>query len=354
MKIGILLTCYNCSEYVDRCIHPWMKLRDRYNFIFACNSGMFRDYFDLGITENNEETLQKLIKHKLDFLVTTSGKNLLDEDSSRNLCLDFLKKQDCDLLVYLDGDEIYTEEQIVSVLDYVQNNSDYDYYEVFFKNHTIYEGLFLNNFVRSTIYWVKRNGGINRFYFDSDFVYNDPGANYFNRVAIPKSVAFIEHYSWLTDDPRTKSKITYQNRRYVGSSGDFPENMRCAFKWDQDRDKLEFNKDFWTNNGRLQVPMLREISGNNYSFEFDLDFDRAQNVINIYSHTSSGDYDFNIRDNHGNNIYFTQMTLFPRVNYWIAPSPARIFDEEEGLKFLEIAVSKEGKEIHNERLHFWT
>ena len=91
MKIGILLTCYNCADYVDRCITPWINLMDRYNFIFACNSGMFRDYFNLGIAENNQETIEKLIKHKLDFLVTTSGRNLLDEDSSRNLSLDFLK-----------------------------------------------------------------------------------------------------------------------------------------------------------------------------------------------------------------------------------------------------------------------
>jgi len=110
--------------------------------------------------------------------------------------------------------------------------------------------------------------------------------------------------------------------------------MRCAFKWDTERDKLEFNKDFWTNNGRLQVPMLREISGNNYAFEFEVDFDRAQNVVNIYSYTASGDYDFSVKDNHGNDIYFTRMTLFPSVNYWIAPSPLRRFDEEEGLKFL--------------------
>lgn len=354
MKIGILLTCYNCADYVDRCIAPWMNLKERYNFIFACNSGMFRDYFDLGIAENNQETIEKLIKHKLDFLVTTSGRNLLDEDSSRNLSLDFLKKQDCDLLIYLDGDEIYTEEQIISVLDFVENNPSYDQYGVFFKNHTIYEGLFLNNFLRKSIYWMKRYGGINRFYFDSDFVYNDPSADYSNTVAIPRDVAFVEHYSWITDDPRTKIKITYQNRRYVGASGDFPENMRCAFKWDTERDKLEFNKDFWTNNGRLQVPMLREISGNNYAFEFEVDFDRAQNVVNIYSYTASGDYDFSVKDNHGNDIYFTRMTLFPSVNYWIAPSPLRRFDEEEGLKFLEITVSKEGQEIHNERLHFWT
>ena len=77
MKIGILLTCYNCESYVDRCIEPWTKLKDRHEIIFACNSGMFKDYFDLGIPENNKGTLEKLISHQLDFLVTIKQKRLV-------------------------------------------------------------------------------------------------------------------------------------------------------------------------------------------------------------------------------------------------------------------------------------
>ena len=352
MRIGILLTCYNCADYVDDCLAPWINLKEKFNFIIACNSGMFRDYFDLGISENNQETLEKLIKHKLDFLVTTSGRNLLDEDSSRNLCLDFLVKQDCDLLIYLDGDEIYTEDQIIRVLDFVQTNPSFDQYGIFFKNHTIKKGLFLNNFLRKSIYWMKRYGGIQRFYFDSDFVYNDPNADYSNTVAIPREVAFIEHYSWISDDPRTKIKITYQNRRYVGASGDFPENMRCAFRWNEQRDFLEFNPDFWENNGRVQVPMLREKIGESYCLDFELDFDRKQNIITVSSFNCTGDYEFSIFDNHQNHVYTSFMSLYPQVNYWIAPSPNRNFDREEGLNFLEILVKKEGSEIHRERLHF--
>lgn len=201
---------------------------------------------------------------------------------------------------------------------------------------------------------MKRYGGINRFYFDSDFTYNDPSVDYSNTTLIPRNIAFVEHYSWISDDPRTKIKIAYQNRRYCGPSGDFPENLRCSYKWDTEKDKLDFNPDFWNFDWRKQVPMLREMAGDNYSFEFELDFDRQQNVINIYSYTASGDYEFTIDDNHGNIVYSTVMSLFPSVNYWISPSPFRIFNKEEGLKFLEINVKKEGEKIHSERLHFWT
>lgn len=351
MKIGILLTCYNCEVYVDRCINPWKNLSDKYEFVFSCNSGMFRDYFDLGIPENNQGTLEKLIEHKLDFLVTTSGRNLLDEDSSRNLCLDFLKKQECDLLIYLDGDEIYTEHQIVSILEFVENNQEYDHYSICFKNYTIEDGLFLNNFVRKSIYWMKRYGGINRFYFDTDFLYNDPVATYDNTAIIPKQIAFVDHYSWISNDPRTKSKIKYQNKRYVGSSGDFPENLRCSYIWDPNKDKLDFNRDFWTSLGRTQIPVLRENIGENYTFDFELDFDRNQNILNVYNISSQGAYEFIINDNYGQHIYTGHLDLYPLVNYWILPSTSRVFDTELETNYLEIHVSKDGQNVHSERLY---
>ena len=63
-----------------------------------------------------------------------------------------------------------------------------------------------------------------------------------------------------------RNKIKYQNKRYVGSSGDFPENLRCSFIWDEERNKLDFNKDYWTSIGRTQIPILREKIGENYTF----------------------------------------------------------------------------------------
>lgn len=27
MKIGVLLTAYDCEKYVERCLAPWLKLR---------------------------------------------------------------------------------------------------------------------------------------------------------------------------------------------------------------------------------------------------------------------------------------------------------------------------------------
>jgi hypothetical protein len=315
---------------------------------------MFRDYFDLGIPENNKGTLEKLISNQLDFLVTTSGRNLLDEDSSRNLSLDFLKKQDCDLLVYLDGDEIYTEAQIISILDFIQDNPEFDQYGICFKNYTIEDDLFLNNFIRKSIYWMKRYGGINRFYFDSDFIYNDPNSIYTNTTVIPREVAFVDHYSWLSDDPRTRSKIKYQNTRYVGPNSDIPENLRCGFVWDEEKDKLNFNKDFWDHFRREQIPILRKQIGTNYTFDFELDFDRAENRINVINLKGIGVYEFVISDSNEQHVYTTHLNLHPGITYWIAPSNYRFFNEEPETYYLEISVSKDADNVHSERLYLKT
>ena len=73
MKIGVLLTVYNCDKYIDAVLEPWFKLKEKYNIIIAVNTGMFKDYISLGIPYRNEATLEKLSKWDFDFQVTTKG-----------------------------------------------------------------------------------------------------------------------------------------------------------------------------------------------------------------------------------------------------------------------------------------
>ena len=105
MKIGLLLTVYNCENYIKDCLNPWFEIKDKYEVIISANSGMFSEYHTLDIPFRNKETLKALSEYDIDFLITTKGKNLLGEDESRNLCLNFLNKQKCDLIWVIDGDE---------------------------------------------------------------------------------------------------------------------------------------------------------------------------------------------------------------------------------------------------------
>ena len=103
MKIGILLTAYNCDDYIEDCLYPWFEIKDKHDIVISVNSGMFSDYYTLGIPYRNKVTLEKLTNYDIDFLIATKGKNLLTEDESRNFSLEFLKKQNCDLIWIIDG-----------------------------------------------------------------------------------------------------------------------------------------------------------------------------------------------------------------------------------------------------------
>jgi len=361
MKIGILLTCYNCDEYVDSCLEPWLKLRDEMNFVIAASSSMFREYRTLGIEEHNEVTLDKLTRKKLDFLVTANGNNLLNEESNRNFCLDFLKKQNCDLIIVIDGDEIFTEDQIRRILEFVNSNPEHDGYAINFRNYTLKRNLFTYEFCHDRIFWMNRHGGIDRFHFDNQFFYAD-GTVLENKCKIPRAVAYVDHYSWLSSDPRSKDKVKYQNFRYCGPSGDFPMNLRCAFLWNDETNELNFNRDYWewdastdVRSGRQlpQVPVLHEmIEQAPFSFDLRLEFSRKENRINISEISRDFSCRFKIMNgSNGDLICFHDMHLAAGYNYWINPNPNINFNEDANYSSILVEIYDNGNMIHSEKLH---
>ena len=100
--------------------------------------------------------------------------------------------------------------------------------------------------------------------------------------------------------------------------------------------------------------MLRENTEKKYTFDFQLDFDRNQNVLNILNYKAEGAHLFTIYDNKGEKIYSDYLDLMEGINYWIAPSLHRFFDHETDLVYLEIEVTKDEQILHSERLHFKT
>ena len=55
MTVGIIFAIYNCEEFVDNCLEPWLKLRDSHNLILTCTSGRFKPYQDIGIKDKNQK-----------------------------------------------------------------------------------------------------------------------------------------------------------------------------------------------------------------------------------------------------------------------------------------------------------
>lgn len=249
-KIGLLLTAYNCENYIDSCINPWIKLKEKYNIKIAANSGMFSDYKLLGFENRNVATLNKLNQYTFDYFIKTDAENLLDEDSSRNKCLEYLiNDQKCDLIWILDGDEIYTQEQIENIIAYVQKNEAL-YYSVNFKNY-IFTKDYSADYLPPRIFWTNKNSGIKNFYFDNHLTYHNGSlSEMFSSHEIPKYVAYVDHYCWLAEDSRTKEKIIYQNMRFAGE-----ENAKCSYEWDYDYNCLKFNENFYQKRN-LQKPFI--------------------------------------------------------------------------------------------------
>ena len=345
MKVGIIFTAYNCDEYIERVLSPWVELRDDLNLVLTANSGMFSDYVKLGFKEKNEFTLQQLVKSKLDFLVTTSGKHLLDEDSSRSLCLDYLKKQNCDLVWAVDGDEIYTKEDIINVINYIKSNPEHDAYAIQFKNYTLKYPLFTKGFYRQTIYWSDRQEGLSHFHFDVFMTYNNGKRleELNNFTYIPKDVAYINHYSWLSTDSRSAEKVIYQNQRYNG-----PEGKRCSFSIENN--ELVFNKLFWEDRN-IEIPILHE-EDNVFSYDFDLTFSRRDNCLYISEIKKAQTLKFLIFDLSNNILYYEAiLSISPDLKYYISPNSTINYDSLENFKGFKVQVWKDNELIHNENLY---
>ena len=347
MKIGLIFTAYNCDEYIERVLSPWLELREELNLVLTANSGMFSDYVKLGFKEKNEFTLQQLINSKLDFLVTTSRKHLLDEDSSRSLCLDYLKKQKCDLVWAVDGDEIYTKEDIRNVINYITSNPEHDAYAIQFKNYTLKYPLYTKGFYRQTIYWSDRQEGLSHFHFDVFMTFNNGKRleDLNNFTFIPKEVAYIDHYSWLSNDTRSAEKVLYQNQRYTWTG---PEGKRCSFS--VENGDLVFNKLFWEYRN-VEIPILHE-KNNPFSYDFDLTFSRRDNCLYISEIKKEQTLKFLIFDLLNNTLHYeTTISISPNVRYFISPDSTIHYDSLENFKGFKVQVWENNELIHNENLY---
>lgn len=340
MKIGILFSAYNSEKYIDGCLTPWFNLKNEFDIVIGCNSGMYSDYVNFGIEPKNKSTLKKLVEYDLDFLISTGPKSLLDENSSKNSVLHVLKNS-CDIIWILDSDEFYTENEIRNIITYIQRTPEYDWYTVNFKNLTLTDRMFMDGFNPPRIFRTDRNGGINEFYFDNHITYND-GETFESKshTSIPRTVAWVTHYSWLNGDIRSKEKITYQNNRFLNG---------CSFEWDSENNKLRFSKDFY-NRVNLDIPILHEEI-DIFSDEFTIDFKRSENKFYVQNIVKPQTLTFKIYDCiTGGLIYETTMELIPQYNYFIYPSQNN-FDSDENFKKFRVEVLKENQIIHNEFIH---
>lgn len=262
MKIGLLLAVYKDSEYIQECLAPWIKLKKDYDIEISVCHGLFKEYHENGVVDDDKETLNILyslkIDNKIDYLYVQNNygldftydvKKYENEAQIRNNGLKYLLSKNIDYLWTIGADEIYKEHEIINILNFIKSNKLYSYFKINYKNFVFDKNQYIDNFCPPRIWNNKINDKIKEFYWDDDIVYNNlVDYKQTSFKIIPKNVAFPDHFTWLSDD-RSKNKVKYQESHFKNGYG-------CSFRWDND--KLEWNEDFFIKTNQ-KIPEIKTI-----------------------------------------------------------------------------------------------
>ena len=354
MKVGIIFAIYNCEGFVDKCLEPWLKLRESHNLILTCTSGQFKPYQDLGIKNKNQTTISQLVTKELDFIATTAGNNLLEEDASRDLCLNYLKPHKCDIIWLVDGDEFYTEKQIKDILHFVEETPDQDAFSVYFKNYTTSKPYFTEPWSRPTLYRNRLYGGIKRFYFDAFFDFEDDihSVDDLYMFQIPKYIAFVEHDSW-TFREATIDKIKYQKVRYEKWWHKirkrwiyWPEESRCMCEHVDG--KIYLSEIFYQIRDSV-MPALHSYPNNDIIDHIHFHYNRKKNKLIMRTEKEFKDYTIKLKDLTNETVYFDQpLNLGKGYDLWFIPPNDVSSKDFSGYK---VEILKDNKVLHTENIH---
>jgi hypothetical protein len=241
MKIGISAIGYECEEHLDKVLNPWFDFKSKHNNIYiSVTHGVFPETHKLGYPiYSKDNTIQKLHKYendkKIDYFQILDTPTF--EKDLRNSTLQFLFYNKIDLLWLLDlQDEIYTEDQIYNIINYVEK-SNKDWFKINFKNYVFEEDIYVDNFIAPRIWKNYTNDGINQFYYDNEIIFNNgKEAQSLEYDIIPKEIAFIKHLSWVGSKEYLNRKINFQKMHYGN----------CSYSWNDQTNKLEFNMDYYS------------------------------------------------------------------------------------------------------------
>jgi hypothetical protein len=246
MKVGVLGCFYGSADLLPRVLEPWIALKNEgYSIQLAAIHAQFKEYAELGFPNDDTATKDALETNRgiFDYLYISSEP--LSEKEARNNVLQKLLAMGVDIVWLLDGDEMYTKEQIKDVISYVEQTPAFDYYHVHFDNRIFTTTRWEDGFFPPRIFRTDRNGGIKEFTWDNEIEYKDGSTIYdLTPGIVPKKVAHVLHYTWRTQD--LEKKIAYQKKHFGF----------CAFRVDE-KGEPAFDPDFFSRHN-IPMPTLRE------------------------------------------------------------------------------------------------
>lgn len=226
MKIGVIFCAYNCENYVNESLAPFIADE---RFVISAVSVPFLEYRDEKIEEDSTiEFLEDCVNHNCIKYLTKSPR-FIKEHEARNLALDKLKREKCDFIMMVDGDEFYEEEDLDKIVDYISSDLDSFWWKICLKNFVFDTETYLEEpFCPPRIFRVKTEE------LSHPTFYGDNDVSYLNKLGqrvsylelpnktVPKEMSWIAHYSWL-NNAASMNKVKYQKDRW-GENG-------CCFDW---------------------------------------------------------------------------------------------------------------------------
>ena len=214
LKIGILGLFYNCADLLPEVLAPWLALKEAGQpVVLAGINVQFTENAHLRFKDTDDATRRVLDGYRSRFDFLEFGKQPLKDEQARNVVLNYLLSQDVDAVWIVDGDELYTPEQIRGLIEYVEKTPQFDYYHIPLDNILFDRVHFGVPFVPPRIFRTGRRGGISHFTFENELQFKD-GTHIYSTVPgiVPKRVAYIRHITW----PKSSAvdKICYQRQRF--------------------------------------------------------------------------------------------------------------------------------------------
>lgn len=251
MKIGILFCGYNSEEYVEKSLSSFLNKDE---FVISAVSVPFLEYKHQDPFEDDTTNILRryLEEGKIHYLVDFP--KFIKEAEARDLALDYLLTEGVDYFWLVDADEVYSEENIKKIKNYVQKN-DASWYSISLKNYVFDKQHFLDEpFCPPRIFKVNCDNKFfePRFIWDNDIIYQsrDLDIRHYSELPhlnIPKNVAWVDHYSWMNDNIGER-KVKYQQSHFG----------HCSFKWDEVGKQLKFDENYFKKNG-IPIPKVNSL-----------------------------------------------------------------------------------------------
>lgn len=250
IKIGVLCVGYECDQYIDRVLAPWVEVKkdEKYQFIFSCVYGQFKEWAELfGAKESAFPQWKEKYQNLFDYFMLSDPK---EEKDLRDIALKPLLAEECDYILMLDlSDEFYKKEQILASIEFMERYSKIYFFDVAFRNFIFDEKHHLDATYFKRFFRNSKADPIIGMRFDCDYIYKSGIDDSKPKMRIPPNIIYVDHYSWFSDE-RGKRKVKYQQLRWG--------ETLCSYKWNEEKNRLELNEKYYEYVGK-PMPRIYEL-----------------------------------------------------------------------------------------------